>query len=299
MKKIIIDLAPFKASAARNRAPNSIGVGSVRVAAESGADSADIYIYGDIGGWWDGIQPEDVAREIAALDVETLNVHVNSPGGLVFDGIAIYNSFAAHSAKVIMNVEGIAASIASVIVMAGDEVRIGESANIMIHKPWSFVIGDADDMRQEGAILDNLEQAIVDIYAARTELDDEKLKNWMAAETWFRGQQAVDSGFADAVVPNKGKEKKAARSALLKLYNHTPSDLKPTHDAPQVRQFEHLLRDAEQMPNAVAKRLAAAAQRVFQTARDEPDTDPREEGGNAAIAELAAVFDRATSLFKS
>jgi ATP-dependent protease ClpP protease subunit len=263
-------------------------------------ESADVYIYGDIGGWWDGIQPEDIAKEIADLDVATLNVHVNSPGGVVWDGFAIYNAFAAHSAHVIMNVEGVAASIASVIVMAGDEIRIGESANIMIHKPWSFSVGDADAMRQEADLLDNLEQGIVDIYAARTEKDDATLKNWIKAETWLRGQKAVDEGFADSIIPNKQKEKKAARSALLKLYKHTPTDLlPPDSDTPQVRQFEHLLRDAEQMPNALAKRLAAAAQRVFQTSRDEADADPREEGGKAAIAELVTVFDRATTLFKS
>jgi ATP-dependent protease ClpP protease subunit len=297
MKKPIIDLSAHKTRGALNRAPAGLGFGSVRVNAAD--DSADIYVYGDIGGWWDGIQPADIAKEIADLDVETLNVHVNSPGGIVWDGFAIYNAFAAHSAHVVMNVEAVAASIASVIVMAGDEIRIGESANIMIHKPWSFAIGDADIMRQEAELLDNLEQGIVDIYAARTGNDDAALKNWIKAETWFRGQKAVDEGFADSVIPNKQKEKKAARSALLNLYKHTPSDLLPSDtDAPQVRKFEHLLRDAEQMPNALAKRIAAAAQRVFQPARDELDADPRDEGASAAITELAGKFDRAASLFK-
>lgn len=297
MKKPIIDLAPFAAARAVNRAPTQLGFGAVRVNAAD--DSADVYVYGDIGGWWDGVQPAEIAKEIAALDVGTLNVRVNSPGGIVFDGLAIYNAFAAHPAKVVMHVEGIAASIASVIICAGDEIRIGESANVMIHKPWSFMIGDAEEMRKEADILDNLEQGIVDIYKARTGHDDAKLKDWMASETWFRGQQAVDDGFADAIIPSKSKEKKAARSALLALYQHTPSDLAASdQDAPPVRQFEHLLRDAEQMPNALAKRLAAAAQRVFQPSRDETVTDPRDEGG-AAIAELAAKFSRAASLLKS
>lgn len=297
MKKFIFDLAKFRSSTALNRRASALGVGSVRVNATD--DAADVYIYGDIGGWWDGIQPDEIAKEIAELDVATLNVHVNSPGGVVFDGIAIYNAFAAHSANVVMHVEGIAASIASVIVMAGDEIRIGESANMMIHKPWSFMIGDADDMRAEAEILDSLEQSIVDIYVARTENDEEQIKNWLKAETWFRGQQAVDNSFADEVVPNKKKEKKAAKSKLLDLYQHTPLDLCPRNaDVPRVREFEHLLRDAEQMPNALAKRIAAAAQRVFLPARDEPEADPRDEGAQAAFIELAAAFDRAASLFK-
>ncbi|MCV9960741.1 Clp protease ClpP [Pararhizobium sp. BT-229] len=298
MEKLIIDLAPFSASKALNRAARSLGPGSVRVNAND--DAADIYIYGDIGGWWDGIQAEDIVREIADLTVDTLNVHVNSGGGIVFDGMAIYNAFAAHKANIVMHIDGIAASIASVIVMAGDEIRIGESANIMIHKPWSFMIGDAEEMRAEADILDNLEQGIVDIYAARTDKDDDALKKLMWAETWMRGQQAVDEGFADSVIPNKKKEKKAARSALLQLYEHTPSDLMASNgDVPQVREFERLLRDGEKMPNAVAKRLAAAAQRVFQPVRGEQDPDPRDEGGNAAFADVAAAFDKATALFRT
>lgn len=297
MTKKIIDLAAYRASRFANRAPKALGPGGVRINAAD--DSAEIYIYGDIGGWWDGVQPEEIAKEIADLDVGTLNVHVNSGGGVVFDGMAIYNAFAGHSANVVMHIEGIAASIASVIVMAGDEIRIGESANLMIHKPWSFVMGDAGDMRAEADILDNLEQGIVDIYAARTEQDDETLKKLMSAETWMRGQQAVDEGFADSVIPNKKKEKKAAKSALLQLYAHTPTDLMASDDVPQVREFERLLRDGEKMPNAVAKRLAAAAQRVFQPARDEQDPDPRDEGGKAAFTEVADAFERAAALFKS
>jgi ATP-dependent protease ClpP protease subunit len=283
MPKPIIDLAPFAATRARNFAPSCLGTGAVRF--NAGDDEADVYVYGDIGGWWDGIQPEDIAREIAALDVKTLNVKVNSPGGVVFDGLALYNAFAAHPAHVVMHVEGIAASIASVVICAGDEIKIGESSNIMIHKPWSLMIGDADEMRSEADVLDNLEQGIVDIYRARTNNDDATLKAWMKTETWFRGQAAVDEGFADALIPSKTKEKKAARSSLLALYRHTPNDLVAANrDRPAIHEFERLLRDVEQQPNAFAKRVAALAAKVFTPARDVPDTDPRDEGGAAAAA---------------
>lgn len=298
MKKPVIDLAPLAASRVLNRVPVQLGAGVARVAA-AGDDSADVYLYGEIGGWWDGIQPDDFAKEVAALDVSTLNVRINSPGGIIVDGLSIYNALVQHPAQVVVHIEGIAASIASVVAMAGDEIRIGEAANVMIHKPWSFALGDADDMRKEAEILDGLEQGLVDIYVARTGNADEQVRDWLKAETWFRGQKAVDNGFADSVMPAKTKEKKAARSALLGMYRHTPSDLAPQNsDAPQVRQYEHLLREGEQMPHALAKRLAAAASRIFQPARDEPDTEPRDEGG-AAIAELVAKFDRATSLLQS
>lgn len=297
MPKPTIDAGLLSQLRAVNRAPSNLGPGTFRVNAAE--DSAEVYVYGDIGGWWGGIDPKMIADEIAALDVATLNVHVNSPGGAVFDGIAIYNAFASHAAHVVMHVEGIAASIASVIVMAGDEIKIGESANLMIHKPWSFMIGDADEMRTEADILDGLEQGIIDIYKARTENDAAKLRTWMKAETWFRGQQAVDDGFADAVLPNKTKEKKAARSALLDAYHNTPSELLASKDVPEVRQLEHLLRDAEQMPSALAKRVAAAAARVFKSARDEPGPEPRDEVDTAALTELTRQFDRAARLFKS
>lgn len=283
MELPVIDLAPLSASRALNRAPMQLGPGVARVAAQD--DAADVYIYGDIGGWWDGIQPGEFAKEIAALDVSTLNVRINSPGGIVFDGVAIYNSLVQHKASVIIHIEGVAASIASVIAMAGDEIRIGEAAHLMIHKPWSFVVGDAELMRKEAEVLDGLEQGLIDIYVARTGNDEDQIRNWLAAETWFRGQQAVDNSFADVVIPAKSKEKKAARSALLSLYEHTPKDLIPERrDCPEVREFERLLRDAEQQPNAFAKRVAALAAKVFSNGRDGRSADPRDEDGPAEAA---------------
>lgn len=153
--------------------------GRVRVNADVEGE-AEILIYGDIGyGWYDeGITGESITKEIAAIDAETINVRINSGGGLVFEGLAIYNAIARHSAHIIMHVDSIAASIASVILMAGDEIRIAEGAQVMIHKPWSGTWGDANAMRKEADILDRLEAGIIDIYAARTGADpDGSLSN--------------------------------------------------------------------------------------------------------------------------
>lgn len=268
--------------------------GTVRVNAEKESDEAEILIYGDIGGgWWDeGITAEGISEEIGALDVDTLNVRINSGGGLVFEGLAIYNAIARHPAKVIVHVDGIAASIASVIAMAGDEIRISEGSHIMIHKPWSFAVGDAIAMRKEADILDQLEAGLVDIYTARTDRERDDLSKMMAAETWFTGKQAVDAGFADEVVPAKKKEQKAAhaRSAMLTLFHNTPKDLLEPRDAvPQVRELERLLRDGEGLSHAQARRVAALA-RASLGLRDEADPEPkhslRDEG--AAALKLAA-----------
>jgi hypothetical protein len=133
-------------------------------------------------------------------------------------------------------------------------------------------------MRKEGEVLDVLEGGLIDIYAARTGKPADELTAMLAAETWLRGQAAVDAGFADVVVPAK-KKAKAARSALLALYAHTPADLMPEGDDPKVREFERLLREGEGQPNAYAKRVAALAARVFTAGRDAPPPAPRDEDG--------------------
>lgn len=218
--------------------------------------NAEVFLYGDIGGWLDGVGADEFAREVAGLNVDTINVRLNSGGGSVFDGLAIYNALNRHPAKIIMNIDGIAASIASVIAMAGDQINITEGSHVMIHKPWSMAMGDAESMRKEAEVLDSFESGIVDIYAARTGKDRKQLENWIGAETWFKGQAAVDAGFADVVIPAKRKEK-AAKSNILALYAHTPTDLLETYEnVPNAREIERVLRDVEGFSNNQAKRIA-------------------------------------------
>lgn len=273
----------------QNRA--ALKPGRVRVNADSGNDEAEILIYGDIGyGWYDeGITGESITKEINAIEADTINVRINSGGGLVFEGMAIYNAIARHSAKIIVHVDSIAASIASVIAMAGDEIRIAEGAHIMIHKPWSFAMGDAAAMRKEAEILDKLEKGIIDIYAARTDADRGELEAWVAAETWFTGQEAVDAGFADEMVP--AKKKKAASSALLNLFKNTPQNLLASSSTPEIREFETFLRDAEGLSQAQAKRIAAAMPKANRDDSTEPQEVPHRDGGESA-AEATRVAKR-------
>lgn len=282
MPKKLFDLAPLRG--AMNRCPVKMGPGVLRLDADKATDEAEVFIYGDIGGWWDGVQAEEFAKEIATLDVKTLNVRLNSPGGLVFDGVAIYNALARHSAKVVVSVEGIAASIASVIAMAGDEIQIAEGSRFMIHDPWTFAMGNAADLRAEADVLEGLKSDLIDIYTARTEQSRDDLSSWMTDETWLSARESVEKGFADTMTPAKKKEKKEAhaRSAMLRFFRNLPQDLAGVErDVPAIREFEALLRDGEGLSQTQAKRIAALA-RALAPQRDDAELPQRDDGATAA-----------------
>lgn len=289
---------PEDASSIRyvNRA--ALKPGRVRVNADAGNGEAEVLIYGDIGGgWWDeGITAESITNEIADLDNDVINVRINSGGGLVFEGLAIYQAFARHEAKIIVHIDSIAASIASVIAMAGDEIRISEGANLMIHKPWSGVWGDADAMRKEADILDQLQAGLVNIYEARTDAARDDLEAWVNAETWFLGQAAVDAGFADVVVP--AKKKKAAASAMLNYFKNTPRNLLASTSTPEVREFEAFLRDGEGLSHAQAKRIAAAMPKANRDDSSQPTEKPLRDGGDPADEQRSAASRLAQGIKK-
>ena len=130
---------------------------------------ADVIIYDDIGKdsfWFDSFGVKDLDKELRELPdtVDLLNVRINSPGGSVFEGYAIYNRLRQHKARVVVYIDGIAASIASIIAMAGDEIIMGEASGIMIHKPWTCLCGDAKDMEETINLLDGLEEQMINVY---------------------------------------------------------------------------------------------------------------------------------------
>lgn len=162
--------------------------------------NAEIMIYDPIGGdWWgNGVTAQQFVYDLEELgDVKNIKVRINSPGGEVFDGFAIYNALKNHDARVEVQIDGLAASIASVIAMAGDEVTMGVGALIMIHDPWSIALGNADDMRDQADMLDQVKVGIIDAYAARTAIDRETLNQMCTNETWLTVDEAIEQGFAD------------------------------------------------------------------------------------------------------
>lgn len=169
-----------------------------------GKSSAEILIYEDIGeSWFGGISAKTFAEKLRGLgNVDTIDVRISSYGGDVFDGLAIYRNLVEHKARVVTHVDGVAASIASVIAMAGSEIHIGASAQIMIHDAWAMAMGNAADMRDMANLLDTTSGAIADVYVARTGRGRDEIRDLMLAETWMIGAEAVEAKFATTVAEN-------------------------------------------------------------------------------------------------
>lgn len=194
-----------------------------------GTETLEIDVYDDIGeSWWgeETVSAKSVRRTLKeAKGAKTILLRVNSRGGDVFDGFAIYNLLAEHPARVEADVDALAASMASVIIMAADEIRIAANAMIMVHNPWSFALGEAEDLRGTADLLDKLRGQMVDAYVARTGLARERVIEMMDAETWMTASEAKEHGFVDLVKPSqKGPEKtKALASIDLRGFERAPA----------------------------------------------------------------------------
>lgn len=160
-------------------------------------ESADLYLYDEIGFW--GTLATDVRNDLRTLDTKQINVHINSPGGSVFEGNAIYNLLRQHKARVTVYVDGIAASIASVIAMAGDEIIMAENSMMMIHDPIGSAFGGSEEMRKMADVMEKVKDTIIAAYTRKTKKDAAELSQLMEAETWMSALDAVALGFADAI----------------------------------------------------------------------------------------------------
>ncbi|MDD9922974.1 MAG: Clp protease ClpP [Boseongicola sp.] len=159
---------------------------------------AELVIYDEIGAY--GVPAKAFIEELKGLgDVSELTLRINSPGGSVFDGIAIYNALKRHPAQVTVTVDGLAASIASVILCAGDEVVMPKNALIMVHDPSAVVMGNASDMRSMADALDKMRDGLVSAYQDKTGRDQPDITAWMAEEAWFDANEALEAGFADRI----------------------------------------------------------------------------------------------------
>ena len=164
----------------------------------SGDKTADIYIYDEIGYW--GVTARQFASSMKALgDLDHINLHIHSPGGDVFDGIAIYNLLNSHTASKTVYIDGLAASMASVIAMVGNPIIMPENAMMMIHKPWGITGGDANDMRDYADLLDKVEAVLIPSYAKKTGKTPDELALMLGEETWMTAQECLEHGFADQI----------------------------------------------------------------------------------------------------
>ena len=168
-------------------------------------NAAELFIYDEIGPDWAGlIGAETVKNALEQIgEVERLVVRINSRGGSIIEASAIYNQLVRFDARVEADVDGIAASSASWVMMAGDEIRMAENGMMMIHDPEAVSIGTAQEHRDRAEVLEKMKGQIVNTYATRTGIEEGKLNEWMTNETWFTAREAEQEGFIDSVTESK------------------------------------------------------------------------------------------------
>lgn len=196
---------------------------------------ANINIYGDISSWsWDdnNISAKNLKEEIDDLkDVSLINVYINSYGGEVAEGLAIYNALKRHKAKVVTYCDGFAASIASVIFMAGDERIMNSSSLLMIHNAWSYAMGNAEELRKQAEDLDKITQASVTAYIEHSSLSEEKIKELMDKETWILPEEALEYGFATGIEKKDiNNANQSVKMQVINIIKNSQIERKPKED---------------------------------------------------------------------
>jgi len=217
------------------------------------APAAEISIHDEIGAW--GVSAKDFLAQLRSIAAATpIHLSLHSPGGEVFDGLAIYHALKARG-NVTVRIEGLAASMASVIAMAGTRIEMPRNAFLMIHNPSGFAMGDAADMRQLADLLDKIKSSLVAAYRDRTKKTDEDIMDMMDAETWLTGEEAVEHGFADATTDEVALSASAFKTArITAALRHAPRALFDT--PPPVAPITALTSTTENMKAIIA--LASA-----------------------------------------
>jgi len=205
-------------------------------AADDDSNVGELLIYGIIGDWlWDDVSPKQFKEDLDALsDVEEIRVFINSDGGDVFAGQAIYSMLKRHKAKISVYIDGLAASIASVIAMAGDVVYMPKNAMMMVHNPWTIARGDANEFRELAEVLDKVRDSLIVVYQDKTGLEREEIIELLDAETWMTAEEAVEKGFADEIEETKQVVALFDKSNNKLIVNGQEFDLSRFQNLPQL-----------------------------------------------------------------
>lgn len=253
----------------------------IRAAVEEVEEDRTISIYDVIGyDYWtgDGVTARRIAAALRSLGPGDVTVNVNSPGGDMFEGLAIYNLLREHKGEVTVKVLGLAASAASVIAMAGDTVQIARAGFLMIHNAWVIAAGNRNDLRGIADWLEPFDAAMADIYVARTGMESAAVAKLMDAESWLGGSAAIEQGFADELLPSDQIGKAETKA-----------------NANAARRIEAALR-ASGLPKTEAMRLISE----FKTGTGDPsgsgEGDPTERGPAADFRSTAAIAASLTSI---
>lgn len=224
------------------------GRGQFRVE-NSAADEATIYLYDIIVSdpFWGGVAAIDFVKELAAIKAGTIHLRINSPGGDVFAAQAMAQAIREHPANIIAHVDGYAASAATYPALAADETVIAEGGFFMIHKAMTMAYGNSDEMLATADLLNKVDASLLALYASATGKDEQQIRDWMAAETWFSAADAVAQGFADRVAQAPAKKTANLATWNLSAYAHAPALPEPDANdkaapAASVVDTEHLRR---------------------------------------------------------
>ena len=256
------------------------------------AQGNEIMLYGVIGSYWEDLDAQKIVKAIKEMKGD-ITVKVNSPGGDVFDGIAIMNALKDHSkdgkGKITIVVDALAASIASVIAMAADELVMSEGSYLMIHNPWTIALGDAAEFEQIAGVLRQIGGSIAQIYARKTGKEAAEMQTMMDAETWIDAAKAVEMGFADKA---EGVEAAGVENFDLTVFNNVPEPLRAAAHAGKpstVRDLERVLHN-NGYSRAEAKAVAAAGFGAL---------NQRDAGEEIGSEKLLAALENRDKAFKT
>ncbi|MEV0015438.1 head maturation protease, ClpP-related [Streptomyces tendae] len=275
-------MASQREQAERQRARLGVEARSWYRITNQSADEAEVMLYDEVGGWL-GATADEFINDLRGITASNILLRVNSPGGQVYEGIAIANALRSHPASVTVQVDGIAASIASVIAMAGDRVRMMPNAMIMVHDASGLTVGNAADHRDTAELLDKISGNIADAYAARAGGTRDEWRQVMVAETWYTAEEAVAAGLADEVVPTPkrgdGEPEMRQQFDLAAYGYHGPRTEQPTAGVELERESHTLHEDIRSLiGEEIAAQLAAAvappAEPVAETTPVEPAPEP-------------------------
>jgi len=211
-----------------------------RIEAKDDDNNAEIIIYDVVG--WPYNDAFDLIRNLGTIKAKNISVRINSPGGDVFDGVAIFNALKEHPAHVTTKIEGLAASIASIIALAGDEVQAHKNAMYMVHDPWVLAAGNQYDLREIADILGKIGGNMLDIYYDKSNIGKRELKQMMKDETWFTAAEAKDRGLIDTILDTG-----AAKAQFdLSMFANAPDGITGSKEGKELdeREIERALRDA-------------------------------------------------------
>lgn len=253
-------------------------------------ESAELYIYDEIMPKWiadlfgSGVSAEGLIEELNDISANTINVRINSPGGAVFEAIAIYNALVAHSATINVYVDSIAASAASVIAMAGDNITMMVGSQLMIHDAMNVQAGNAADMREMADFLDRQSDNIASIYAEKAGGETKEFRDLMLAETWLYAEEAVELGLADEVYT---RPKNAPGESEEAKPDEEESEPSPDEEEPESEseEDEDMPDEDEEMQNLMSRRHKLVA-RGYKYAGRRRAPDPLENEVDAILAAL-------------